>query len=220
MSPFKEYDDATKGDCVCHPDPEEDIFYCERHNCIKTQHYRHLCANRREYFEAYEQSRSSLCLGEGPVTYCVFNLIGDRKWECQECGKKWGGTQPRSDRVCKYNRRNPPQSEDIEGTSEPQPVKRCRGCGPAQADPDNPQMPSLSQRAKNFSKSMGEFAKDVAMSGAEAFLGSEQIAERERICAGCDQQKESWCLSCGCYLPMARTFRSKQCPLKKWPGDT
>jgi hypothetical protein len=83
-----------------------------------------------------------------------------------------------------------------------------------------PELPPLMEQAKNFGKSMVDFA-------ADGFgLASEEVQkQRMDICNACDLLKDGRCTLCGCGMSTKVKISSSKCPLKteefpngKWPG--
>lgn len=84
-----------------------------------------------------------------------------------------------------------------------------------------PEFPTLIERAKNFGKSMVEFAADGFTMETQ-----EKAEERLKICKSCDLFKNGSCSLCGCNMAIKVKLKSSKCPLKteefpngKWPTD-
>ena len=73
---------------------------------------------------------------------------------------------------------------------------------------------SVLNKAANFATAV---LKHVANGLAKA--SDEEIAERLKVCDGCDRQQEGQCGACGCVIAIKATWASETCPLFKWAGD-
>lgn len=79
-------------------------------------------------------------------------------------------------------------------------------------------MPGILQQAVNFTSSVGREAG--AIIDGQSAVSADEIAERVAICDGCQFQVNGRCSRCGCFIGVASRFRSKVCPVGKWPALT
>jgi hypothetical protein len=80
-----------------------------------------------------------------------------------------------------------------------------------------PQMPSMSQMARNLAQSVGRNLKSVA-AGNELRLTAEEANKRLSICKGCEffNQLQQRCGKCGCFMAVKTYLRAERCPIGKW----
>ena len=85
---------------------------------------------------------------------------------------------------------------------------------PEAARPAEPKMPSMRRRAWN----LAQFTRDFVSDGLK-LVSEEVYRQRLAACDACDSRvKESWCVECGCYLPVKAKARAATCDLDKWPA--
>ncbi len=77
---------------------------------------------------------------------------------------------------------------------------------------DNP--PGFLQKAVNYGKAVIQHALDLGVKVSEEFR-----KKRVEVCRSCDRLNQDGltCNECGCPVEDAASWRSKDCPLKKWP---
>lgn len=85
---------------------------------------------------------------------------------------------------------------------------RCSLC-----DTSSASMPSILERAKNFTKSAITIVKDKGRR-----VNIEEYKERLNTCNSntCGLYQSGWCAGCGCYLPLKAWFASMDCPSGLW----
>jgi hypothetical protein len=78
-------------------------------------------------------------------------------------------------------------------------------------------MPSASQMAKNFGRSVVNNAVSVAQ-GNDLRLTPEEANRRLSICRGCEffEALSQRCSRCGCFLAVKTYLKAEKCPVGKW----
>lgn len=73
--------------------------------------------------------------------------------------------------------------------------------------------PNLIQKATNFAAAVAKHALDLGTKVSEEIL-----KQRLDICSSCERLSEdkSTCNECGCPVETKASWRSEDCPLKKW----
>jgi Family of unknown function (DUF6171) len=79
-----------------------------------------------------------------------------------------------------------------------------------------PAAPSLSTRAKNFSRAA--FAEAKAIAQGVPKVSEEEAERRLEICRSCDEfiPEKMGCRKCGCRLRVKTAWRAVKCPIDKW----
>ena len=81
------------------------------------------------------------------------------------------------------------------------------------------QYPSLSEQGRNLVKFSFDLVKNALQSGA-LMVSDEIKAQRLEICKSCewydDNNEQSKCKKCGCFVIPKVSFALDSCPVKKW----
>lgn len=87
---------------------------------------------------------------------------------------------------------------------------------------EEPDLPPLTQQAKNLAGSIGRNAKHV-LTGGKLHVEKEEASLRESICqsnvCGNYRSSDNRCAECGCFLVEKIPLTAEYCPLLLWPGD-
>lgn len=88
---------------------------------------------------------------------------------------------------------------------------------PESAPKPSPAMPSITQMAKNITKSLALNAKSF-ISGYGLTLPTEEANRRLEICKGCEffDSVKTRCSKCGCQMAVKTYLKAEKCPVGKW----
>lgn len=87
----------------------------------------------------------------------------------------------------------------------------------ATKDIEIPSLPTMTQMAKNVTKSLWKTTKGV-VKGQGLKVTTEEAEKRLTICNSCQffRQRDQRCSRCGCYMAIKTYLKAESCPVGKW----
>jgi hypothetical protein len=79
---------------------------------------------------------------------------------------------------------------------------------------DKPDLPSIWQQAKNFSRAVAEHVADGLKT-----VDADRYRIRLETCATCPARRDDRCSECGCFIAEKAKWRSSFCPLGQWSAQ-